>query len=280
MAAEQLRCLFMEFLGNFDTLAGIKRWKEVGFRDVTPRPPGVTQEIVKFNTPAVALKWPQFQQAVANLPAKEEPDWCWISGHHGRQKSSDWDGNESSWPNHIATEKKVGFFNKAYHDFAWPNGNPLRPQQIFMTTTRQPTDPQALAPTDNPLFTKVRDQCKGVVLIGCYSLGVYNSERETYKTMFPNALLIGLSFRTDGLRNQVAPLLDNTKIFDQDFYRSPKTDLQSLAKYCYYLNLHLHTPATINLQYGDRTAGYDSSSHTATAADESGNTAVFPTKSK
>jgi hypothetical protein len=55
-------------------------------------------------------KWFDFQTQMKDV----DPDWVYLSGHHGREFKSDADGMSSR--EHMNTQKEVGFFNHVYHD--------------------------------------------------------------------------------------------------------------------------------------------------------------------
>jgi hypothetical protein len=218
----------MEFLMNSDS-NDIKRiWRGYGFSDVTPLW-GDKASVPTFQMDKrVIARWPEFQEAMASC----EADWYYLSGHHGRQFSDDFDADDK-W-GHVANQKEVGFFNEPYHTGPWEKASASDPDKgrtdndVYMTTSREGGGCEGLGPEDNPLYQSVHDSCRGVLLIGCNSL-IYRHPRIMYNKYFPSAVVIGL---VTGEGNSIAKVKRLNTKYGRSFWLDPRSvDPAEIAAY-------------------------------------------------
>jgi hypothetical protein len=226
-----------EFYKTSDSNKMRDKWLGWAFRDVTPLW-SKTAHCHTFSTAANVPKWPKFQDKLAGSHA----DWYYLSGHHGRQFTTD-----PIDPDVLDTQTEIGFFNEAYHRGRWAHRDwPATPAEVYMTMGHAPAG--ALGPDDNPLYAEARPKCKGVILMGCNTL-IYRQVRIALSKAFPNAVLIGYMSKTPNDDSALEPVL---KLCGRDFFLKPPSDdapLEDLAK---RFNVLFKPHGFMTLQRGSR----------------------------
>lgn len=193
----------MEFLDTADSNKIKSVWNKYKAKDISPLW-GTKSTVPTFKKDkAVIDKWYDFQQQMQHV----DPDWIYLSGHHGREYESDSQGQTVQ--QHADGQKEIGFFNHVYHDNTWHKGTAAEPDplEVYMTTSSDPHDPDNLMPWDNPFYTRVREDVKGVMLVGCNTL-IYMHDRIQYNYYFPNAVVIGLMSREGSSLNKMIKAFD------------------------------------------------------------------------
>jgi len=257
--ASPLTFVIVEFLGNADSNAMKVRWqRELRYTDLTPPLPGAgSGSVASFSTKGPISHWSTFQSQLVDL----EPDWIFLSGHHGRRLASDWDKDAETFAEHAAKQTQTGYFNKWYYEGKWEGETGPNSQfEIYMTTSHGPSGP--LEAEDNPFFARVHTACRGVVLNGCNSLS-YPVARKAWIEHFPNALIIGNNRTVKGGKDSIRPLLLDSVCGDE-FYRDPPAGDDDMAKAAYQINLAL--PAyrgAIRLQRAGSFSEYDATERVA-----------------
>ncbi len=208
----------IEMLDSRDSNFMKKVWLSYGFKDVSPIWGERTSVPTFKSRKSIIDQWPVFQGEFSDLKA----DWYYLSGHHGRQFALDDKGMD--FLAHAGIQKEVGFFNHWYHEGTWEHASQAeptkgqRPLEVYMTTTAAaPGFP--LGPQDHPLYTRVRDECRGVICISCNNLA-YNACRKALVRFFPRAVIIGMVFKNS---MDSMPLMRRLlSVCKKDFFLKPK----------------------------------------------------------
>jgi hypothetical protein len=151
-----------------------------------------------------------------------EADWYYLSGHHASQFGNDRDGVD--WLTFFNTHKQAGFFNEPYHMGPWEQGSAASPDvgrsdlDVYMTTSSDAWTDEP-GPEDNPLYGYPRENCKGVMLVGCNAM-MYLADRKKYCYYYPNAVVIGT---VSGEDNSIRRILRVCQNHGRTFLRDPKS---------------------------------------------------------
>lgn len=216
-----LKVAFMEFLMSADSNAMKRLWLQHGFRDISALW-GDQPSVPTFrNDMNVISRWSEFQWEMQSCDA----DWYYLSGHHSRRHASDM--GHSDYVDIVNQCRDVGFFNEPYHHGTWED-LPEEEGEVYMRMGEDVWD-EVYEPTrhDNPLYGRVRSECKGVFLVGCNSL-TYTHCRQRLVEYFPNAVVIG-TLSTES--NSISRILPAMQHYGKNFFLNPKSvDPMELCK--------------------------------------------------